>query len=202
MSVTIVIGKRHLFAGLSLLLLTALVGIALIVPAVSEATTTTYTRSASCAGLDFYPTDSRTEYDNTGTMRAWRTGDGPSGSGVFRCDPGLPTGAVVKQVQFTALMEQVTATQSAGVSSCALRRAGLTVASATTVQDLATVQFGAAGGVVRLTDNSITNATIDNASWGYWLECTFNDSWPWDSITPRTGLYGADVIYTISAAKG
>jgi hypothetical protein len=135
-------------------------------------------------------------------MRAWRTGDGPAGSGVFRCDPGLPTGAVVKQVQFTALMEQVTQTQSAGVSDCALRRAGLTVASATTVQDLATVQFGAASGVVRLTDNSITSATIDNASWGYWLECTFNDSWTWDLITPQTGLYGAKVTYTITAAKG
>jgi len=99
-------------------------------------------------------------------------------------------------------MEQVTQTQSAGVSNCALRRAGLTVASAPTVQDLATVQFGTASGVVRLTDNSITNATIDNASWGYWLECTFNDPWQWDVITPRTGLYGADVIYTITAAKG
>jgi hypothetical protein len=202
MSVTFVIDKRHLLAGISLLVLTALVGLALVVPAVSNAQTATYTRSASCAGLDFYPTDSRTEYNNIGPMRAWRTGDGPDGSGVFRCDPGLPTGAIVQHVQFTALMEQVTQTQSVGVSTCALRRSGLTVASATTAQDLASVQFGAAGGIVRLTDSTIANATIDNANWGYWLECTFNDPWPWNLGTPRGGLYGADVMYTITAVKG
>ena len=199
MSVTIVVGRRHALAGLFLLVLGALVGSALMAPATSQAVTT-YTRSASCAGLDFYPTDSRTEYDNYGTLRVFRSGDTPNrGSGVFRCDPGLPTGAVVKKVQFTALLDGF----GFGMNDCALVRAGLTTAAAT-AQDLGRVSFyppTTSGGVVQLTDSSIVNATIDNANWGYWLECSLSSSWSWSS-TPSNGLYGADVIYTISAAKG
>lgn len=199
MSVTIVVGKRHLLAGFSLLVLTALVCGALIVPATSQAVTTTYTRSASCAGADFYPTDSRTAYDNVGTLRVLRIGNTTNhGSGVFRCDPALPNGAVVTKVQFTAELEQ-----GFGVGDCALRRSGLTTATAATAQDLGRVSFGTSvtTGTVRLTDSSIANATIDNANWGYWLECSFTDLWPWDQ-TPTSGLFGADVTYTISAAKG
>jgi hypothetical protein len=175
----------------------ALAAMLIAAPGVGGATT--YTRSASCAGLDFYPTDSRTEYDNDLTLRVWRYGDlATIGSGVFRCDPGLPTGAVVTKVQFTALLHQ-----GFGVADCALRRSGLTTATATTAQDLGRVSFagGSTTGVVRLTDSSIVNATIDNANWGYWLECSFNGNFGW-STAPYSGLYGADVTYTISAAKG
>ena len=171
---------------------------ALIAPSTSQAVTT-YTRSASCAGLDFYPTDSRTEYDNSGTMRVWRSGDtANAGSGVFRCDPGLPFGAVVTKVQFTALLEE-----GYGPGDCALRRSGLNESNAATAQDLGRVQFfdGYTTGVVRLTTSSISNATIDTANWGYWLECSFNDEFRW-GVTPTDGLYGADVIYQIPASKG
>jgi hypothetical protein len=199
MSVTITIGKRHLLGGLLLFALGGLVGGALIAPASSQAVTT-YTRSASCAGLDFYPTDSRTEYDNFGSLRVMRSGDTPNvGSGVFRCDPGLPNGAVVKKVQFTALRPF----GPLGMADCALRRSGLTTATATTNEDLGRVSFGGSNttGVVRLTTSSITNATVDNASWGYWLECSFTAANGWTD-TPISGLYGGDVIYTITAAKG
>ena len=40
-------------------------------------------------------------------------------------------------------------------------------------------------------------ATIDNSNYGYWLEC-WSDYYPDLGI----GIYGADVIYTITAAKG
>jgi hypothetical protein len=198
MSVTVVVGKRHLLAGLFLLVLGALVAVGLSTPSSSEAVTTTYTRSASCAGLDFYPTDSRTEYDNDGALRVWRSDNAnQQGTGVFRCDPGLPTGAVVKKVQFTALLDN-----GSGMGDCALRRAGLMPATAATVQDLGRVTFGGGPGTVfRLTDSSIDNPTIDSANWGYWLECSFNLVWPWD-LTAASGLYGANVIYTITAAKG
>lgn len=85
-------------------LLTGMVFLAMLVAPISVGGATLHTRSASCAGLDFYPTDSRTEYDNTGPMRTRRNGPA-AGTGVFRCDPGLPNGAVVKQVQFTAQFE-------------------------------------------------------------------------------------------------
>jgi hypothetical protein len=205
MSVTVVIGKRHAFAGLLLFGLAALLGTALIAPPASEATTVTYTRSASCAGLDFYPTDSRTEYDNIGPLRVWRLGDSTNddyGSGVFRCDPGLPTGAVVKQVQFTAEEKPgVNPPSGFGVGKCSLVRSGLTAATARTAEALGSVVFGATNGTVRLTTTSISYATIDNANWGYWLECSFNSASSWDA-TNLPGLYGADVIYAITAAKG
>jgi hypothetical protein len=199
-SVSIILGKRHALAGLFLFVFGCLVVGAFLAPAASQAVASTYTRSASCAGLDFYPADSRTEYDNVGPMRVWRSGDtGNAGSGFFRCDPGLPTGAVVKQVQFTALLQS-----GDGMSDCALRRSGLTTTTATTNDDLGRVSFagGSTNGVVRLTDSSISNGTIDNTKWGYWLECSFNSGWAWSTASPSSGLFGADVIYTITAAKG
>jgi hypothetical protein len=203
MSVTIIVGTRHALAALFLFVFAALAGGALIAPPATEALTTTYTRSASCAGLDFYPTDSRTEYDNDSTLRVWRVGStAPIGTGVFRCDPGLPTGAVVTKVQFTGLQFDPTATGTGeGLGTCALVRSGLTTATARTAQTLASASFGTSVGVVRVTTSSITNATIDNANWGYWLQCAFTWSWGWPD-TAHTGLYGADVIYTITAAKG
>lgn len=170
-------------------------------PAPSEGATI-YTRSASCAGLSFYPTDSRTEYDNYGTLRVHRTGDNPFGTGVFRCDPGLPNGAVVKKVQFTVGLRDNSGL--VGVGQCALRRSSLAPATATQVQDLARVTPAVTGptGTYRLTDSTITNATIDNSLYGYWLECEHVESWQWTATVPLTGLYGADVIYTISSTKG
>lgn len=57
------------------------------------------------------------------------------------------------------------------------------------------------GGIYRATTTSITNGTINNASYGYWLECRFDVAYAWG--TPAaSGLFGADVIYTISTANG
>jgi hypothetical protein len=195
MSVTIVIGKRHLFGGLSLLVLTALIGIALVVPAVSDATVTTYTRSASCAGLDFYPTDSATGYDNDGAARIHTTG----GSGAFRCDPGLPTGAHVTKVQFTLEWQGPGPTDF----QCALRRSALTVQGVDSAETIASVPGlpgwdGSALGY-RVSTSAISNGTIDNANYGYWFECVLPAS---DGVGYLIGISGADVIYTITAAKG
>jgi hypothetical protein len=204
MAVTVVIGRRQALAGMFLLLLSALAFGSVVAPSVSQAVTT-YTRSASCAGLDFYPTDSRTEYDNAGPVRFQRDGDNPGGTGVFRCDPGLPNGAVVTKVQFTVRLV-FTSFYATGVGDCSLRRSGLTVTTASTAQDLAHVAFynyATSTGAYRLTDSTISNATVDNANFGYWLECYLSSAYQWGPLadTP-SGLYGADVIYTITAAKG
>jgi len=196
-SITVNVGKRHLLAGLFLLALGALVGSAFIAPPSSQALTTTYTRSASCAGLDFYPTDSATEYGNNGTLRV-RTSS--NGSGVFRCDPGLPTGAVVTKVQFTVQLELVVpAAGGTGVASCALRRSGLTTAAAATVETIGAISPSVPNGGIYRVSAPVTGskATIDNSSYGYWLEC-----WSDYYFDLGVGIYGADVIYTITAAKG
>lgn len=151
----------------------------------SAAAITNYTRSASCAGLDFYPTDSATAYANNGTYR-YRPDN--SGTGVFRCDPGLPTGARVKNVQFTI--------DSFATYQCMYRRSGLTAAGAATDETIGQVSVASTGGVpTRLSTTTITNGTINNATYGYWLECAL-------PANDYGRLYGADVIYTITAAKG
>lgn len=155
------------------------------------AITTTYTRSVSCAGLNWYPTDSETFYANDGPLRY---SAGLGGTRVFRCDPGLPNKAVVTKVQFT-LRDFDPGGQ---VHGCGLVRSGLTTATATSFQGLATVPATTDEGseIVRLTDSSIKFDAIDNAKFGYWLECVIAGS------NAYVGIYGADVIYTISSTNG
>jgi len=47
----------------------------------------------------------------------------------------------------------------------------------------------------RLSTSTITDATIDNASYAYWLQCGLR-------ADATSGIYGADVIYKISSTKG
>lgn len=159
----------------------------------NPSTTTTYTRSASCAGLDFYPTDSDTRYSNDSMLRYSIAG---SGTKVFRCDPGVPNGAVVIKVQFTLFDGEG---GSAVAGPCDFVRSGLTTGGAASSQLLASVRATVNDpGTVRFTDTTIQYATINNASYGYWFECHLD---PGDGYG-KPGLYGADVIYTITAAKG
>ena len=165
----------------------------------SGSPTITYTRSVSCAGLSFYPSTSSTAYGNWFSRRYWKpTG---TGDGVFRCDPGLPNGAVVMKVQFTLYDRHA----NAEVSQCQLVRTGLTVATADLAQELASVPgtgVGAAPGTVRKTDTSISYATVNNAKFAYWLNCRLEASVADPKDGPSIALYGADVIYSISAANG
>ena len=172
MSVTIVIGKRHLLAGLSLLILIALLGVALIVPAVSEATTTYYTRSASCAGRGFYPDNTSEPYGTIGTARI----NGDTSGTAFYCAAALPSGAIVTKVQFT-LYEG---------GSCYLTRSG-SQSSAYMAGPLTNV-----AGEASHSTTAITHATIDNVNYSYLFEC---------DLDPQGAVIGADVIYKVSAAN-
>jgi hypothetical protein len=183
--------------GVVLLGLSVLVGVFVFGPS-TAATATVYTRSVSCGGLNFYPTDSRTEYDNAGPLRVRRTTGFPAtGTGVFRCDPGLPNAAKVTKVQFTVELDD------GGVDRCELVRSGLTTSSATVAQGMAQVTFDVNGdGTVRSTDSTINNATIDNTKYGYWLDCIVSTPHEWGVDFALNGIYGADVIYTITASNG
>jgi hypothetical protein len=119
-----------------------------------------------------------------------------SNGGTFVCDPGLPARAVVTMVQFT-LLDDV---KTAEIRDCALLRSGLTVATASTAQQLASVPgtgVAAAPGIVRKSDSSIDFATVDNARYAYWLKCEITSD-----NNQQTGIFGADVIYTVSAVNG
>ena len=159
-------------------------------------TAATSTRSVSCAGLNWYPTDSETGYTNLGPLRR-RVGS--SGSGVLRCDPGLPNKAIVTKVEFTVRDNEFLYE----IRGCALVRSGLTPGTADAYQVLASVPatgVGALPGVVRLADSSAQFAAIENTKYGYWLECEISGHQTYSE--PSFGIYGADVVYTISSANG
>lgn len=150
------------------------------------------TRSASCQGLNFHPVDSSTSYNFQG-VELYRDKD-LAGSGFFVCDPGLPNGAVVKRVQFTLLDADNGAAQR-----CGLWRSSLAPSTATTYQPIAELpssDTATAGGPMRLSSSSITNATVDNTHFAYWLQCQLTDN------SYHLGIYGADVIYAISSVNG
>jgi hypothetical protein len=193
---------------LALLAVGAVLGAAVVAPVAAKIARPTaealaagqeivYTRASSCAGLDFYPTDDLTYWDNNGTLRV-RRADRFAGQGVFRCDPGLPHGARVTKVQFT-IYDNAAEAGWGYIDQCQLLRSGLTVATAQTYQVLGEVPATgdlATPGVVRYTDTTIDYATIDNTKFGYWLACHL------ESAGNDVGIFGANVIYSITAAKG
>jgi hypothetical protein len=194
--VVIVVSRRLAVVALSTVVVLALVAANLAFPAVSRATAI-YSRVASCAGLSFYPTDSETKYSNNGALRIRTDNGAAGGSGAFRCDPGLPNHAVVTKIQFTVAMEQVTQTLVIGVRNCQLRRSSLGATTAGAVQTLGSVNIpgNPPGGPKRATTTSISFATVDNAQFGYWLECLMDT----DAGATTVGIYGADVTYSIAA---
>lgn len=156
------------------------------------AAATSQTRSASCHAFDFRPIDSATDYGYANTKRI-RVGT--AGSGFFTCNPGLPQRAVVTEVQFSIW----DGSGSSEVKFCGLYRSGLSSASSEVVQALAQLPatgIAQAPGFARLTATSITHATVNTSSFAYWLQCNL------EQAGQSLGLYGADVIYTISTANG
>jgi hypothetical protein len=155
---------------------------------------TTYTRSVSCAGLSFYPASSTLHYSNEGALRV--SGDDTiqtGGAATFRCDPGLPNGANVTKVQFTLANAQ----NVPGVQGCNLTRVALAATGNGAYQVMASVPSAPAlTPIVRETTTSISHPAVNDSAYAYWLECTI------EYPISGTGIYGADVIYTISAANG
>lgn len=146
------------------------------------------TRIASCAGSGFYP-DADETYATEGTVREAESFT------TLRCAVSLPHRATVTRVRFTLLDNSSSGT----VGPCSLKRVGLAPTTATSEQTLASVPATDLNGFsttpVRLTDTSISFATVDNAKFAYWLQCPMNSS-------PLQGVIGADVAYTIDSANG
>lgn len=174
--------------GLALVLFGFCIGAALVGPVSAGGPAprgTTQSRFASCAGLDFYPLHQDVLYGSAGTLRI--------ANGYVLCDPALPHRAVVTRVQFTMLDNSGTE----GLNHCALVRTGLQRPHATTAQVMASVPdtLGAPG-LVRFASSSPSFPTVDNARFGYFLQCQIT------AKTTDVGLYGANVTYTISSTNG
>lgn len=155
-------------------------------------TASVQTRAASCQGLSFHPVDAEMGFNYLNVM-IYRNDN--NGSGFFVCNAALPNGAVVSKVSFTVS----DGAANAEVRYCGLFRSGLAAASASTTDELAQVPTTgslANPGVVRLTDDSIQNATVDNTRYGYWFQCQLT------AANTNLGIFGADVVYKISAANG
>lgn len=190
----IVVTRRTALVGMAFLTLLALVAVSLVAPSIGRATTT-FTRSASCAGLSFYPADSQARYSNEGALQVAYDGNG-AGSEHFRCGIALPDHAVVTQVQFT--LNDAGTSQMGGheaaVPSCELARADLAVSANGGYQTMASVGTTTiGGGVERRSTRAISFATVNDSAYSYWLECFI--AWPFSG----EGIYGGEVTYTIAA---
>lgn len=153
--------------------------------------TTTQTRVASCAGMNFHPIHSDTQFAWQG-RRLYR--EGTSGDGWFLCDPHLPHRAVVTKVRFTVY-------DSSGLNElrwCALVRQGLSTAgsSPVAIAEVAATGVDDEPGTVRSPDVTISDPTIDNNAYAYWLQCHITGG---DDLI---AIIGADVTYRISSANG
>jgi hypothetical protein len=159
-------------------------------------------RATSCSAYDFHPVDNDTWYDYSGMLLYHKVTNDPAsqhGSGFFICNPNLPQAAIVSRVQFTVY------DNFSGdlVQNCLLGRTPL-AQGGSGYRTLAKVPSTGPAvdrtpGRVRLTDTTINFATIDNIRFAYWLQCQVTAEPNTDQFT---GIFGANVIYSIDPAKG
>ena len=169
------------------------------VAAAPATVSSTLTRVTSCAGMNFHPIDSRTDYrwdDRT----LWRRTD--AGDGWYFCDPGLPNKAIVTSVGFT-VDDQL---DKVDVRFCALVRISLAAGGSATpvaMAVLASTGMAAKPGVVRQTLGSVSHATIDESRYAYWLQCQiYFDPSLSGMAAEFAGIIGATVTYRISSTNG
>lgn len=62
--------------------------------------------------------------------------------------------------------------------------------------------MSATPGTVRRSTSAISNATIDDASFAYWLQCQIIFGSGLTNTAGHNGIIGADVTYRISSTNG
>jgi hypothetical protein len=150
---------------------------------------TSLSRQFSCPGTSFFPLNSLNEWAFDAEGLRWLTT-----SGFVRCAVTLPNSATVTAVSYTVY------DNSANAVVCNLYRTDLTapVGSEDTVQT-ANASSGAAAtpGETVITAPGITsaNATINNASFAYSLDCALDG-------TVNNGVFGGVITYSVTAANG
>lgn len=151
------------------------------------------TRTASCAGVAFWPNDSATTYVVFGYGERVRTS--ASGGQRFWCDPGLPNKATVTKVVFDVKDANV----SLQVVGCGLTKIFVNASGAAMVDMAAVAGTGGmpAPGRVLLTDTPIIGNPTNNATTSYALWCDLDPEG-----MGAIGLFGASITYTISSGDG
>lgn len=170
---------------------------ALAIAARTSPQATTQTRTASCAGLDFQPLESRSEHSWDGR---WRYQTSFKGNGWYFCAAHLPDRAVVTKVSFT--LRDVTDAES--IKWCSLVRSSL-VAADNRIEAMATVPetgMAARPGNVRRTDSTVTSSTIDNTKWAYSYQCQIVYGPIEQTTDAQAGIGGASATYRISSVNG
>jgi hypothetical protein len=157
----------------------------------------TQTRDFSCMGLAFEPIDDQTAGDWQDNMRIRRS---EIGDGFFVCNAVLPDRAVVEQVSFALYDNTVVGL----IQYCGLDRKGLTASTMDDpIQGLASVSatsMAGKPGFVRKSTSGISRATIDNASYAYYLQCQI--AFDENAFSLGVGILGATVTYRISSTNG
>jgi hypothetical protein len=145
------------------------------------------TRSASCTGINFHPIDSEVGFSFHGT-EIFRNDSGADNIGFFACSVSLPNGAVVAKVQFTLFDNSA----SDAISFCGLFRNQLVPSAHGASQPVGTppVPSGTPG-YVRTGTSNITNATINNKAFSYWLQCQIGGG-----QDDKLRIVGASVVST------
>jgi hypothetical protein len=149
------------------------------------------TRAVSCHGYDFVG------LDGGSAQNAAFDGVGRTGWGWYGCHLDLPNRATITRVRFSVYDKSTTAS----VDYCSLWRSPLMATAAHQAQSMADVTetgYPQKPGNIRKTDSTIAHPVIDNLNYVYRLQCEIADG---DAIK-HTGIYGADVMYTIDLANG
>ena len=148
-------------------------------------------RTLSCHGYDFVGLDGfaaqNASYDAVARI----------GWGWYGCHLDLPQKATVIRVRFSLYDKSATAQ----VDYCAMWRSPLAIGAVHAPEAVAEVTetgYAPKPGNVRKVDADIDHPVIDNLNYVYRLQCEIADG----NSTKHTGIYGADVTYTIDPAYG
>jgi hypothetical protein len=163
-------------------------------PAAPVSSATYYTRAASCHGFNFFPNTSAINYTWASAARVATSVE----TSLFVCDPNLPHKAIVTKVQFT-LQD---GSSAGNLQNCALVRSSLVPTSAGGFEVMASVpatSYLLAPGNIRLTTSTISYATVDLANHAYYVQC---EVFILGGPNSQVGIFGADIIYKITAGNG
>ena len=163
----VVIGSGSVLG--SLVLVVAVVAGGVLAPAPSSDAASLQSRSTSCAGWAFQPLDSLTYAGFTAAGLRYGSDDG-GGSGIFVCDPKLPSRAIVTSVRFVLWDDSA----FGEVQGCGLYRTGSTSTGGPAMVELGSTPATGIDARPRRTvlrDTSIASATVNASTWGYWLQC-------------------------------
>jgi hypothetical protein len=139
----------------------------------------------SCAGTAWESALGATVYDTNTSLKYRISGD----PGRFRCSVEVPHGATITAVRFSVVDSDPTDV------TCRLDRTNM-AASIGTELNMANVATTGTPGAVRVEDTSINSAVVDNAQYSYFVQCDV------PGTTIATGVYGANIEYTVSGLKG